>query len=104
MKPSTTMKRSHENYEDEQVITIFSEVFQMIHKYVQLLKTDRKGVSKDQPKILLLTINREPTNKIASLKKNRSDDESKKLSANGLDQINQLVRFLLSLITLRTLI
>ena len=66
-----------ENYEEEYVIKILSEIFILHQKYGHLLKTDPKILSTDQSINMALTTNQELTNQVTSTSKINLNGKSK---------------------------
>ena len=81
---------TEEIHNEEYVINILAELFQLNHKYGQLLNADRKFRSTGQSANLTLKANRELSNEIAPPKKFNSDANSKDFTREQAQTINSI--------------
>ena len=94
---------TQQNYDEEYVINTLSKLLKSNRKSSWLLNSDKKFLSTDQSKSMAVTKNPELTNEIALPKKFNRDVGSKYLGASEYNNINQLVRTIISLTKLTSL-
>ena len=81
---------NEEIHDEEYLVEILSELFQLNHKYGQLINTNRKSRPTDQSTNMTLTAHRESTNEIVSQKKIKSDVYRKNFMREQAPAINSI--------------
>ena len=81
---------TEEVHDDEKVINILSELFELYHKYSQILNEDQKFRPTNHNANMTSKTNRQSTNEIASPKKPIPDDSSEDFTREQAEAINSI--------------